>query len=327
VKAIRVSAPGGPEALRLEDIAAPSPKEGEALVRVEAIGLNFIDVYLRVGLYKPAGYPFTPGVEVAGVVESIGSGVTGLKPGDRVATVNAQGGYAEKTLVAASRLVPVPEGVSARQAAAVMLQGMTAHYLATSTYPLKKGDTCLVHAASGGVGLLLCRIAKRRGARVIGTVSTEAKAALARQAGADEVILYTRVDFAAETKRLTDGKGVQAVYDSVGKTTFEKGLDVLAQRGTMALFGQSSGPAGPIDPQILNQKGSLFLTRPSLFHYVASREELLARAGDVLSWVRDGVLPLHIDRTFPLAEAGAAHRALEGRETSGKVLILPSEGK
>ena len=324
MKAIRVSAPGGPETLRLEDIAEPSAKEGEVLVRAEAIGLNFIEVYFRLGLYKPAGYPFTPGGEVAGVVEAVGPGVVSVKPGDRVATVNAQGAYAEKTLVAASRLVPIPEGVSTRQAAAVMLQGMTAHYLATSTRPIGPGDTCLVHAAAGGVGLLLCRIAKRRGARVIGTVSTEAKAALAREAGADEVILYTKSDFVAETKRLTDGKGVQAVYDSVGKTTFEKGLDVLAPRGTMALFGQSSGPAGPIDPQILNQKGSLFLTRPTLGNYIATRGDLVARAGDVLSWVKDGSLPVRIDRTFPLAEAGAAHRALEARETSGKVLILPA---
>ena len=323
MKAIRVSAPGGPETLRLEDIAEPSAKEGEVLVRAEAIGLNFIEVYFRLGLYKPAGYPFTPGGEVAGVVEAVGPGVASVKPGDRVATVNAQGAYAEKTLVAASRLVPIPEGVSTRQAAAVLLQGMTAHYLATSTRPIGPGDTCLVHAAAGGVGLLLCRIAKRRGARVIGTVSTEAKAALAREAGADEVILYTKSDFVAETKRLTDGKGVQAVYDSVGKTTFEKGLDVLAPRGTMALFGQSSGPAGPIDPQILNQKGSIFLTRPSLFHYIASREELLARAGDVLAWVKDGSLRLRVDREVPLADAAAAHRALEARETSGKVLLLP----
>ncbi len=323
MKAIRIHAPGGPEALHLEEIVDPSPKAGEALVRVEAIGVNFIEVYFRLGLYKSAGYPFTPGGEVAGVVERVGPAVTGLKPGDRVATVNALGAYAEKALVSESRLVVIPDGVSARQAAAVMLQGMTAHYLATSTYPLKKGDTCLVHAAAGGVGLLLCRIAKNRGARVIGTVSTEEKAARAREAGADDVILYTRSDFVAETKRLTGGRGVQAVYDSVGKTTFEKSLDVLALRGTMALFGQSSGPAGPLDPQILNQKGSIFLTRPSLFHYIASREELLARAGDVLAWVKDGSLPLRIDRTFPLAEAAAAHRALEARETSGKVLLLP----
>ncbi len=322
MKAIRIHGPGGPEALRLEEVADPSPKAGEVVVRAEAIGVNFIEVYFRLGLYKSAGYPFTPGGEVAGVVESVGPGVSS-KAGDRVATVNAAGAYAEKVIVPESRLVAIPEGVSMRQAAAVMLQGMTAHYLATATYPLKTGDTCLVQAAAGGVGLLLCRVAKNRGARVIGTVSTEEKAARAREAGADDVILYTRTDFVAETKRLTSGRGVQAVFDSVGKTTFEKGLDVLAPRGMMVLFGQSSGPAGPIDPQVLNQKGSIFLTRPSLFHYVASREELVARAGDVLSWVKAGSLPVRVDRTYPLAEAAAAHRALEARETSGKVLLLP----
>ena len=274
MKAIRVHAPGGPEALHYEDVPDPTPKAGEVLVRVEAAGVNFIEVYFRTGVYKVAAFPFTPGGEAAGVVEAVGPGVTDLKPGDRVATFNAQGAYAEHALVAAARVVRIPDGVTTRQAAAVMLQGMTAHYLATATRPLGPGDTCLVHAAAGGVGLLLCTIAKKRGARVIGTVSTEEKAALARAAGADEVILYTEQDFVAEVKRLTDGKGVQAVFDSVGKTTFEKGLDVLAPRGTMALFGQSSGPAPAIDPQILNAKGSLFLTRPSLFAYAASREEL-----------------------------------------------------
>jgi NADPH:quinone reductase len=323
MKAIRVHAPGGPEALRFEDVADPALREGEALVRVEAAGVNFIEVYFRTGVYKPAGYPFTPGGEAAGVVEAVGPGVTAVKPGDRVATVNAQGAYAERALVAAARLVPVPAGVTTRQAAAAMLQGMTAHYLAVSTRPLGPGDTCLVHAAAGGVGLLLCAIAKRRGARVIGTVSTPAKADLARQAGADEVILYTQADFVAETRRLTGGKGVEVVYDSVGKTTFEKGLDALASRGTMALFGQSSGPAPAIDPQILNTKGSLFLTRPSLFAYVASRDELLARAGDVLGWIAEGTLSPRIDRAVPLADAAAAHRALEGRETAGKILLIP----
>jgi NADPH2:quinone reductase len=323
MKAIRVHAPGGPEALRFEDVPVPPPKTGEALIRVEAAGVNFIDVYFRTGVYKSAGYPFTPGGEAAGVVEAVGADVRDVKPGDRVATVNAQGAYAEKALVAVSRLVPIPDGVSARQAAAVMLQGMTAHYLATSTRPLGPGDTCLVQAAAGGVGLLLCAIAKRRGARVIGTVSTPEKAAFARKAGADEVILYTQADFVAETKRLTDGKGVQAVFDMVGKTTFEKGLDVLAPRGTMALVGQSSGAVLPIDPQILNTKGSLFLTRPTLFHYVASRQELLARAGDVLAWVKDGSLEVRVDREVPLAEAAAAHSALEARETAGKILLIP----
>ena len=323
MQAIRIHAPGGPEALRVEDVPVPAPKAGDALVRVEATGVNFIEVYFRTGVYKPAGYPFTPGGEAAGVVEAVGEGVTGLKPGDRVATVNAQGAYAERCLVAAARLAPVPDGVSSRQAAAAMLQGMTAHYLTASTRPLAAGDACLVHAAAGGVGLLLCRMAKKRGARVIGTVSTEEKAALARAAGADDVILYTKEDFVAETRRLTGGKGVAVVYDSVGKTTFEKGLDVLAPRGTRALFGQSSGAAPSIDPQILNAKGSVYLTRPSLFHYVASREELLARARDVLGWVKDGSLPLRIDRALPLAEAAAAHRALEARETAGKILLIP----
>jgi NADPH2:quinone reductase len=323
MKAIRVHATGGPEALRYEDVADPTPKAGEALVRVEAVGVNFIEVYFRTGVYKPAAYPFTPGGEAAGVVEAVGSGVTEVSPGDRVATVNAQGAYAERALVAAARLVRIPDGVTARQACAAMLQGMTAHYLATSTRPLGPGDTCLVHAAAGGVGLLLCAIAKKRGARVIGTASTPAKAALARAAGADEVILYTEQDFVAETKRLTGGKGVAAVFDSVGKTTFEKGLDVLVPRGTMALFGQSSGAAAAIDPQILNTKGSIFLTRPSLFAYIASRDELLARAGDVLAWVKDGSLPLRIDRELPLADAAAAHRALEGRGTAGKILLIP----
>ncbi len=323
MKAIRIHAPGGAEALRYEDVSDPAPKAGEALVRVEAAGVNFIEVYFRTGVYKPAAYPFTPGGEAAGVVESVGAGVTDVKPGDRVATVNAAGAYAEKTVVAASRLVRIPEGVTTRQAAAVMLQGMTAHYLATSTRPLGPGDTCLVHAAAGGVGLLLCAIAKKRGARVIGTVSTPAKAELARAAGADEVILYTQKNFVAETKRLTGGAGVVAVFDSVGKTTFEKGLDVLSPRGTMALFGQSSGAVAPVDPQVLNAKGSLFLTRPTLHHYVTSREDLLARAGDVLSWVKDGSLPLRVDREVPLADAASAHRALEGRETAGKVLLIP----
>jgi NADPH:quinone reductase len=323
MKAIRIHEPGGPEVLRYEDIPDPQPKAGEALVRVEAAGVNFIEVYFRTGVYKAAGFPFTPGGEAAGVVEAVGPGVTEVKPGDRVATVNAQGAYAGRAVVAAARLVRVPEGVTTRQAAAVMLQGMTAHYLATSTRPVGPGDTCLVHAAAGGAGLLLCAIAKKRGARVIGTVSTPAKADLARKAGADEVILYAQSDFVVETKRLTGGKGVQVVYDSVGKTTFEKGLDVLAPRGTMALFGQSSGPAGSLDPQILNTKGSIYLTRPSLFAYIASRDELLERAGDVLAWVKDGSLPLRVDREVPLAQAAAAHRALEARETAGKVLLIP----
>ncbi len=322
MKAIRVHENGGPEVLNYETIPAPRPQEGEALVAIEAIGLNFIEVYVRLGLYKSA-LPFTPGGECAGTVTAVGEGVTGVKRGDLVATVNASGTYAEETLVKTDRLVPLPHGVTARQGAAAMLQGMTAHYLTTSTYPVKPGDVCLVHAAAGGVGLLLCQMAKRRGARVIGTVSTPEKAALAKEAGADHTVLYTTEDFVAAAKDFTHGRGVNVIYDSVGKTTFEKGLDALALRGMMALYGQASGPVGPFDPQVLNQKGSVFLTRPSLFHYIATREELLARAGDVLGWVKEGSLKLRIGAEFPLAKAEAAHRALEGRQTTGKVLLIP----
>ncbi|HEV7515836.1 MAG TPA: quinone oxidoreductase [Thermoanaerobaculia bacterium] len=323
MKAIRVHQTGGPEALRYEEVPDPTPGAGEAVVRVEAAGVNFIDVYHRTGLYKVASLPFTVGQEGAGTVEAVGDGVRELRPGDRVAWTSAQGSYAEKAAVPAAKLVSLPAGVTTRQGAAAMLQGMTAHYLACSTYPLKPGDTCLVHAAAGGVGLLLCQIAKLRGARVLGTTSTEEKAALARAAGADEVILYTEKDFAAEVKRLTGGKGVQVVYDSVGKTTFEKSLDSLVPRGMMVTFGQSSGSIPPFDPGILNPKGSLFLTRPSLFHYIASREELLARAGDILGWIAEGKLRLRTEFEFPLAQAADAHRALEGRKTTGKVLLIP----
>jgi NADPH2:quinone reductase len=323
MKAIRVHGVGGPEVLRYEEIPVPAPGPGQALVRVEAAGLNFIDVYERTGLYQME-LPRTLGVEAAGVVTAVGPEVTSLAPGDRVAYTGVAGADAEYAAVPADRLVPLPPGVSTRQAAAVLLQGMTAHYLASSTYALRAGDTCLVHAAAGGLGLLLCQVAKRRGARVIGTVSTEAKAALARAAGADDIILYTEQDFELEVKRLTGGAGLQVVYDSVGKTTFLKGLNCLARRGMMVLCGQSSGPVEPIDPQLLHRKGSLFLTRPSLFHYMASREELLARARDVLGWVADGTLTVHIDREYPLAEAAAAHRALEARQTTGKVLLIPA---
>ncbi len=322
MKAVRVHSPGGPEVLRYEDIPDPQPQRGEALVRIEAAGVNFIDVYHRTGLYK-APLPVTLGQEAAGTVESVAPGVEDPRPGDRVAWAGVFGAYAEKAAVPADRLVRLPEGVSLRQGAAAMLQGMTAHYLACVTYPLRTGETCLVHAAAGGVGLLLTQIAKLRGARVIGTVSTQEKARLAREAGADAVIDYTKQDFQAEVERLTGGKGVQVVYDSVGKATFEKGLACLARRGMMALFGQSSGPVGPLDPQVLAQRGSLYLTRPSLFHYVASREELLAHAGELLDWIRDGKLRLRIDREFPLREAAQAHRELEGRKTAGKVLLLP----
>jgi NADPH:quinone reductase len=322
VKAVRVHAPGGPEALRVEDVPEPQPKPGEAVVRVEAAGVNFIDVYHRTGLYK-SSMPVTLGQEGAGTVVAVAPDVREVKVGDRVAWASTLGAYAEKAAVPAARLVRLPDGLSAKQGAAAMLQGMTAHYLATSTHPLAPGETCLVHAGAGGVGLLLTQIAKRRGARVLTTVSTEEKARRSRAAGADETIDYTKQDFETEVKRLTGGRGVDVVYDSVGRTTFDKGLACLRPRGLMALFGQSSGPVPPLDAQVLSQRGSLYLTRPTLAHYTATREELLARAGDVLSWVADGSLKLTMEREFPLAEAAAAHRALEGRQTTGKVLLVP----
>jgi NADPH:quinone reductase len=322
VKAVRVHSTGGPEVLRYEDVPRPSPSEGQALVRVSAVGVNFIEVYQRSGLY-PLTLPFIPGSEAAGIVEQVASDVTGVKVGQRVASVSFLGAYAEYALAPADRLVILPDRVTDRIGAAVMLQGTTAHYLTHSTYALSSSDTCLVHAAAGGTGLLLCQMARRRGARVIGTVSTEQKAALARAAGADEIILYTSQDFVAETKRLTEGAGVQVIYDSVGKTTFLKGLDCLARRGMMVLFGQSSGPVDPFNPQILNQKGSLFLTRPTLLHYVSTRAELLERADAVLGWVADGMLEVRIEREFPLADAVEAHRALESRRTTGKLLLIP----
>ena len=322
MKAVRVHTPGGPDVLKYEDVPEPQPKAGEAIVRIDAAGLNYVDVYYRSGLYK-AELPMTLGLEAGGTVTAVGPNVTEVKVGDKVAYTGVAGAYAQYAAVPAQRLVVLPASVSTRQGAAAMLQGMTAHYLACSTYPLKRGDTCLVHAAAGGVGLLLCQIAKMRGARVIGTVSTEEKAKLAREAGADEVILYTKQDFEAEVKRLTSGKGVQVVYDSVGKTTFDKGFNCLALRGLMVLYGQSSGPLGPFDPQVLSAKGSLFLTRPSLVHHVATRDELLARAGDVLGWIRDGKLRLRTEFEFALKDAAEAHRALEGRKTTGKVLLIP----
>jgi len=322
MKAIRVHAPGGPEALRYEDVPQPTPGAGQVLVKVEAAGVNFIDVYQRTGHYK-VELPFTLGQEAAGVVTAVGSGVTGVTVGARVAYAAVLGAYAEYATVPADRVVVLPDGVSSTQGAAVMLQGMTAHYLASTTYPLEPGDGCLVHAAAGGVGLLLCQIAKLRGARVIGTVSTREKAELARAAGADEVMLYTEQDFEAEVKRLTNGVGLQVIYDSVGKTTFEKGLNCLAPRGMMVLYGQSSGPVGPLDPQVLSQKGSLFLTRPTLVHYIATRAELVARAGELLGWIKQGTLKVRIGRELPLAQAAEAHRLLEGRKTTGKVLLIP----
>ena len=323
MKAIRVHSPGGPEALRFEEVPDPRPAAGQALIRVEAAGVNFIDVYHRTGLYK-IPMPVTLGREGAGTVLEVGSDVRDLVAGDRVAWAGGSGAYAEKAAIGAGELVRIPDGVTTKQAAAAMLQGMTAHYLAGSTYPLKAGDTCVVHAGAGGVGLLLTQMAKKRGARVLTTVSTEEKARLSREAGADVVIDYTKEDFEAVAKRETGGRGVQVVYDSVGKTTFEKGLSALAPRGMMVLFGQSSGPIAPFDPQILSQRGSLYLTRPSLFNgYIADRAELLARAGDVLGGVRDGSLRLRIEHSYPLAEAAEAHRALEGRRTTGKVLLVP----
>jgi len=322
MKAIRVHQFGGPEALSYEETALPEPGPGEARVKIEAAGVNFIDVYHRTGLY-PGQLPITPGVEGAGVVDAVGPDVSEVKPGDRVVYAMQQGSYAEYAVVPTWKLIPIPDGVDTRQAAAVLLQGMTAHYLSHSTYPIQPGDTALVHAAAGGVGLLLVQMAKRRGARVIGTVSTEEKARLAREVGADEVILYTQADFEAETKRLTDGQGVDVVYDSVGQTTFDKSLNCLKPRGYLVLYGQSSGPVPPFDPQVLNAKGSLFLTRPSLGHYVADRTELLERANALFEWIAAGELKVRIDQNFPLAEAAEAHRYLEARKTKGKILLIP----
>jgi NADPH2:quinone reductase len=322
MKAVRVHTAGGPEAMKLDDVPQPTPQAGEALVKVDAAGLNYIDVYFRTGLYK-ANLPLTLGMEAGGTVAAVGPNVSDVKVGDKVAYTGVPGAYAEYAIVPAGRLVVLPAGLTTRQGAAMMLQGMTAHYLACSTYPLKPGDACLVHAAAGGVGLLLCQIAKARGARVIGTVSTEEKAKLAREAGADEVILYTRQDFVAEVKRITGGAGLNVVYDAVGKDTFDKGFDCLKPRGMMVLYGQSSGPVGPFDLQVLNAKGSLFVTRPSLNHHIAAREELLQRAGELAGWIRDGKLKLRMEFDFPLKDAAEAHRALEGRRTTGKVLLVP----
>ncbi len=322
MKAVRVHEFGGLEVLKYEDVALPEPGSGEARVKIEAIGINFIDVYQRIGLYKPT-LPFTAGQEAAGVVDAVGAGVTEVRAGDRVAYASVQGSYAESAVVPAWRLVPLPQGVSAQQAAGALLQGLTAHYLACSTYPIQRGDTVLVHAAAGGLGLLLVQVAKLRGARVIGTVSTDEKARAAKQAGADDVILYIQQDFEAEVKRLTEGKGVDAVYDSVGKTTFDKSLNCLKRRGYLVLCGQSSGVVPPFDPQILNAKGSLFLTRPTLAHYTADRAELLARANDLFQWMRDGKVSVKINRTFPLAQVAEAHRYLESRQVIGKLLLIP----
>src|SRR5260221_4933026 len=322
MKAIQIQQPGGVEALQLVDIPVPQPKPNEAVVKIAASGVNFIDVYLREGRYK-APLPFTNGQEGAGGVTEVGAEVKAVKPGDRVAWAGPLGAYAEYAAVPADRLVPVPAGVSDPDAAAVMLQGLTAHYLSHDTFPLKSGQTALVHAAAGGVGLLLVQMAHNIGARVIGTVSTEEKAKLAREAGADEVIIYTQSDFEAETKRLTGGKGVDVVYDSVGKTTFEKGLNVLRPRGMMALVGGSSGAVPPFDLLQLSAKGALFVTRPKLTDYIITRDELLARAGAVLGMIAAGKLSLRAEHTYKLEDAQQAHRDLEGRKTTGKLLLIP----
>ncbi|HYL99001.1 MAG TPA: quinone oxidoreductase [Blastocatellia bacterium] len=322
MKAIVITENGGPEVLNYTDTETPSPKPGEALVKIHAVGVNYIDVYHRTGLYK-LPLPLIPGSEAAGTVAQIGEGVTEVAVGDRVAYAIGPGSYAEYQSVPAWRLVRIPDGLDFQRAAAAMLQGMTAHYLTMSTYPLKKGDTALIHAAAGGMGLLLIQIARRIGARAIGTVSTEAKATLAQEAGADEIILYTEHDFEQEVKRMTGGKGVQVVYDSVGQTTFLKSLKCLAPRGMLVSFGQSSGPVPPFDLGLLAQGGSLFLTRPSLAHYTATREELLWRAGDILDWIKNGELKLRVEHTFPLSDAREAHSQLEGRKTTGKVLLIP----
>ena len=322
MNSIRVHKTGGPEVLRIEELPDPQPGPGEIVVNIEAIGVNFIEIYQREGLYTMQR-PFTPGSEAAGAVRALGSGVTDVKVGDRVVSVNMRGAYASRAVVSAERVVKIPDGVTTKVAAALFLQGLTAHYLATSTYPLKMGDSCLIHAAAGGVGLLLCQIAKKRGAFVIGTASTPEKLELARQAGADETINYASRDFTAEVKRITGDAGATVVYDSVGRTTFEGSLNALRRRGMLALFGQSSGPVPPFDPQVLNRKGSLFFTRPTLNDYVATREELVTRSNELFGWVKEGSLKVRIGAEFPLVRAADAHRALASRKTTGKVVLVP----
>ncbi|GAC1304273.1 MAG: quinone oxidoreductase [Vulcanimicrobiaceae bacterium] len=323
MKAIAIDRNGGPDVLTLREVPTPQPNGGEALIRLEASGVNYIDVYFRTGAYKAPHFPFVLGQEGAGVVEAVGAGVTSLAPGDRVAYAGAPGAYAQFACVAAERLVPVPDGVSSNDAAALMLQGMTAHYLVNSTYALAAGETALIHAGAGGVGLLLTQLAKAKGATVITTVSTEAKAALSKRAGADHVIRYDADDFAAKTRELTGGAGVSVVYDSVGKTTWEKSLDALRPRGYFVLFGASSGPVPPLELQILNTKGSLFATRPSLAHHIATRDELTGRAQSLFASVLAGTLALRVEHTYPLADAARAHIDLEARATTGKLLLVP----
>lgn len=322
MKAIRVDRFGSSDVLHVQEVPTPEPGYGEVLVKIESAGVNFVDIYIRKGQY-PEEPPFIPGSEAAGEVVALGSGVSQVREGEKVAFTGQPGAYAEFISVPAQKVVPLPLEISTRQAAAVMLQGMTAHYLSRSTFRLQNWHSALIHAAAGGVGVLLVQMAKRSGAYVIGTTSTEEKADIVRGAGADEVILYTEVDFEQETRRLTDGEGVNVVYDSVGKSTFEKSLNSLKPRGYLVLFGQASGPVEPLDPQVLNRKGSLFLTRPSLGHYIANREELLIRSHDLFNWITNGDLEVRIDRTFPLAEAAAAHDYMEGRKTKGKLLLVP----
>lgn len=322
MKVVRIHQYGGPGVMQLEDLPTPAPGPGTALIRIEAAGVNFMDIYQRSGTYQ-VPLPAPLGQEAAGTVEAVGAGVTDLAPGDRVAWCNVQGAYATYALVPAERLVRLPPGIGARDGAAVMLQGMTAHYLAFSMAPLTADDTCLVHAAAGGVGQLLCQMLKMRGVRVLGTVSDEVKAQIARQAGADDVILYSKQDFESEVKGLTDRAGVSVVYDSVGRDTFEKSLNCLRPRGILVLYGASSGPVASVDPQVLAAKGSLWLTRPSLVHYTATRAELCQRAEELFGWITAGKLRVRIDRTYPLAEAAGAHGALAGRQTMGKVLLIP----
>jgi NADPH2:quinone reductase len=323
MKAIQVSQNGGPEQLVLADIPVPTPGPGQVLVKVAASGVNFIDVYFRIGLYK-ADLPFTPGMEAAGTVEAVGEGVTDFAPGDRVAYAMTRGSYAEYALVPAATLVKTPDNLDLTMAASIMLQGMTAHYLTHSTFPLQKGHTALVHAAAGGTGALIVQMAKMLGARVIATAGADAKAERARSVGADECIVYTQQDFEAEARRLTDGKGVDVVYDSVGAATFQKSLNSLRPRGMMVSFGNASGAVPAVEPLLLSQKGSLFLTRPTLATYCLTREELLWRSGDVLRWLASGALKQHIHQRYALGDAPLAHRDLEGRVTAGKLLLLPS---
>ena len=321
MKAIQVSKTGGPEVLTLVDLPIPEPKPNEALVQIKAAGVNFIDVYFREGRY-PTTLPFVDGQEAAGIVTKVGSEVTTIAVGDRVAYVGVLGSYAEYAAVPASKLVRIPDELDFTQAAAAMLQGMTAHYLVHSTYPLKRGESALMHAAAGGVGLLLVQMAKRLGARLIGTAGSPEKATLAREAGADEVIVYTEQDFEVETRRLTNGEGVDVVYDGVGKSTFDKDLNVLRRRGYLVLFGGSSGPVPPFDLIKLSQKGSLYITRPTITDYTATRDELEWRATDVMQRIARGELKLRIHKTYPLEQAQEAHRDLEGRKTTGKLLLI-----